>query len=299
MIEFFGLTETGPVRDENQDAILLPDTASEARPGAAFSGGAFGESGAAARHGKAVSGPLLFAVADGMGGYAHGGLASRLALETFDGIVHPHPAGQVDSLLKRGVEAANLAVCQEANRLGVAHMGTTLTAASISGSRLHLAHVGDSRAYLVRNSDIRLLTEDHTVVGDLLRMHVLGPEQVRTHARRSVLTRAVGMSLFVQPDLLSIPLLPGDRFFLCSDGLWSSIQDAEFGQLAAEISALDVLCRTLLDLALERGADDNVSIIAVHVQSLPEAPAPEIPQTAPARSRWWQNLLPGRRTPSE
>ena len=115
-------------------------------------------------------------------------------------------------------------------------MGTTLTAVGIRGRRLWIAHAGDSRAYLVRHGRSRCLTEDHTAVGDLVRMNIISKDKVRTHAHRSILTRAVGLGMFLQPDVLSMRLQAGDRMVLCSDGLWSSIEDEEIGSLAAQAS---------------------------------------------------------------
>jgi PPM family protein phosphatase len=212
LFTYHGLSETGPVREENQDALLLPR---DPLPG-----------GSAAPTPPGVG--VVFALADGIGGYAHGGRASQAALQAlFDACCKPaNPSAR--RMLKRAVGAANLAVINEAARLGAARMGTTLTAACLDGARLHLAHVGDSRAYLIRGGAAKCLTQDHSLAGDLLRMGVISPAQVREHARRSVLTKAVGLALFVQPDVFSVDLRPGDRLILCSDGVWSVIQDEEF-----------------------------------------------------------------------
>ena len=217
---------------------------------------------------------LLFALADGMGGYEQGSRASQLAIDQFFQSVNkqpaPHHHRQVRSVLRKGVEAANLAVCNEARLLGVHRMGTTLTAAQIIGSQLFLAHIGDSRAYLIREQQANCLTSDHTVVGDLLRLHVLTADQVRTHARRSILNRAVGLALFVRPDLLEVTLQPDDWIILCSDGVWSVIEDDEFAALASESSHPDAVCQQIIDQALQRRTDDNISVIAVHIHQLLE-----------------------------
>lgn len=262
MIEFAGLSETGPVRDDNQDAIYIPD--GSCPPGAG----------------------QIFAVADGMGGYAQGEVASSLALssllDTYTNIMF----GKPDGVLKRGFEAANMAVCAEASRLGVTAMGTTLIAAAFHGNTLHLAHVGDSRAYLVRNGKATCLTEDHTVVGDLLRMKVIQAWQVRSHARRSILTKAVGMSLFIHPDFISISLLPGDRLVLCTDGCWSVVEDEELEQITKQAGSAADLCRALVDFALERGSDDNLSVAAAYVHQIPN-----LPQNGKARRGWMDRLF--------
>jgi PPM family protein phosphatase len=249
VIESNGTSVVGPVREDNQDSILLP----EALP--------------PSPHG------LLFAVADGMGGYAHGQMASSMALEKLteefsNGHAKPEKA------LARGVESANLSVYQAAQRLGAGRMGTTLTATSITGSTLHIVHVGDSRAYLVRGKQISLLTSDHTMVGDMVRMRIIPPEKIRTHAQRSILTRGVGLSLFVQPDISHIQLQMGDRLILCSDGLWSAIQDEELGALAHSAASASELSQNLIDLAIDHETDDNVSVISIfiHALSVPAVP---------------------------
>jgi protein phosphatase len=149
-------------------------------------------------------------------------------------------------------------------------MGTTLTAARILGRRLHLGHVGDSRAYLVRDGRATCLTNDHTMVGDLVRMHVISPDKVRAHAQRSILTKAVGLTLFLQADIDEIDLTQGDRLVLCSDGVWSMVQDEEFAAFARAAGSAAELSQSLVDLALERGTDDNVSVVSMLVHSLPE-----------------------------
>ncbi len=243
-IEHSGLTHVGPVREDNQDAIQLPDAARAAERG------------------------CLYAVADGMGGYAHGRMASALALEKLFAAFYGERALAAPRALRRGIESANLGVFKTAQRLGAGRMGTTLTAASVVGNRLYVAHVGDSRAYLIRNHRAICLTDDHTMVGELVRMKVLSPEQVRTHAQRSILTKGVGLTMFVKPDITQHILKNGDRLILCSDGVWSVVQDHEFAELAATTNGAQELSESLIDLALERQTDDNASAIAVHVQNL-------------------------------
>lgn len=242
-VECCGLSDVGPLREENQDALRISDERSAERG-------------------------LLYALADGMGGYARGDLASKLALDAlFDTFKNGNdtPAPRI---LRRGVEIANLKVYQTAQQLGVGHMGATLTAAYVSGDRLHLAHVGDSRAYLVRNGRAVCLTTDHTVAGDLMRMHVIPPDKVRMHAQRSILTRCIGLELFVRPDIIQTRLREDDRLILCSDGLWSVIEDEEFAQLTMKAENMETLGRELIGLALARQTDDNASVITLHIRRL-------------------------------
>jgi serine/threonine protein phosphatase PrpC len=257
-IEAGGVSQTGLVRENNQDAIRLADG-----------------------HGPPENG-WLYGLADGMGGYAHGDVASTLALDAlFDTFYSGAAGAQAKKHLRRGIETANLHVFQTAQRMGAGRMGTTLTAAHVIGDMLRLAHVGDSRAYLVRDGRATLLTHDHTTVGDLVRMKVLSPDKVRTHAQRSILNRAIGLGLFVQPDICELPLQEGDRLILCSDGVWAVVQDHEFGSLASGARDTNQLSEDLVNLALDRDTDDNVSAIAIHIHRLAPVPA------AISRGRNW------------
>lgn len=241
-VESSGLSVIGPVREDNQDAIHLHDNQ------------------------RAPDRGLLYAIADGMGGYSHGGVASNLALDAitralFDGNL-PNPRA-----LKMGIENANLGIYNTALKMGVARMGTTLTAAYLLGDTLHLAHVGDSRAYLIRQGSATCLTVDHTTVGEMVRAKLLSANKIRTHANRSILTRALGVGLFVQPDIAQHKLQEGDRIILCSDGIWSAIEDDEFAQISNELP-VEKISRTLVELALQRGTDDNASVVVFYVKKL-------------------------------
>ncbi len=255
------LSDIGPVRDENQDATrsCLPSDPLVAES-----------------HGS------LLAIADGMGGYAKGGLASATAIETFfEAFYQAQPAARLQAL-RRAVEQANLAVNQASFRLNAGQMGTTLTVANIVGDRLYLAHVGDTRAYLVRDGQARCLTNDHSVVGELVRMRVISPDKVRTHTQRSVLNRSLGLNLFVQPDVSHVTIQAGDVIILCSDGLWAYVQDDEFAALATELTSADALSQRLVDLALQRHTDDNASVVVGRIE---EVGTPEMAAKQP-RSGW-------------
>jgi len=260
-IESDGLSVVGLVREDNQDSIYLPN----------------------GQHAPEMG--LLYAVADGMGGYAHGAVASSLALEALANTLFER-ADPNPKALFNGVEKANIEVYKAAQRMAAGRMGTTLTAAYILGDTLHLAHIGDSRAYLIRNGRSICLTADHTTVGDMVRAKLISPDKTRTHAQRSVLTKAVGLGLFVQPDIVEHKLREGDRLVLCSDGVWSVIQDEEFAQAASELP-LDVISQNLINLALDRETDDNVSVVVFHLRKLtPVHAAPESDQ----QTNWFQKL---------
>jgi len=210
----------------------------------------------------------LYGIADGMGGFAHGGVASTLALEILFNTFYANPGAAPLQRLKHGIQAANLGVCQAANRMGVGRMGTTLTAVHVSGSTLSVVHVGDSRAYLIRDRTATCLTNDHTRVGELVRMRLLSPDKVRTHQQRSVLNRCLGLELFVQPDLFSIQVRPDDLIVLCTDGVWGVVEDLELAELAHAEPTLEGFNQAVLDRALRNGSDDNLSLLSLRLRSL-------------------------------
>jgi PPM family protein phosphatase len=242
-----GHSDVGKYREDNQDSIRIYEP-SELQ---------------ISSHGH------LYALADGMGGYSHGGVASTLALETFFDSFYSGQPQKSSNNLKQAIQSANTAVYQAAYRLGAVRMGTTLSAVNIFNNQLHIAHIGDSRVYLIRKGQATCLTRDHTVVGDLVNMKVLSPDKIRKHEQRSVLNKCIGVQLFIQPDIQRFTLEQEDLMILCSDGLWSVIEDHEFAHFAQEIPNPDQLSQALIELALERDSDDNISAIAVQIQELP------------------------------
>jgi protein phosphatase len=153
---------------------------------------------------------------------------------------------------------------------------------------LYLAHVGDSRAYLIRDGQAICLTVDHTAVGDMVRSKLLSPDKIRTHAQRSVLTKAIGIGLFVQPDIVQHKLHEGDLLVLCSDGVWSVIEDDEFAQAAGDASPAEI-SHNLIELALQRETDDNVSVVALQLRKLVPASSSD-PAASKKSTNWFQNL---------
>jgi PPM family protein phosphatase len=155
-------------------------------------------------------------------------------------------------------------------------MGSTLTAVCLDGGFYHIAHAGDSRLYLIRDGKATSLTRDHSTAGEMVRMGVLSPDKVRGHDRRSELTQALGLGLFLQPEILRVPAQPGDRLVLCTDGVWGVIEDASFAEVSAEEATPQELGRRLVDMALEQGSDDNVSVLVVEqTDVLPVTQNPE------------------------
>ncbi len=251
-IESFGLTHIGHVREENQDAVRLCSPEDEHT----------------LNHGH------LYGIADGMGGYAHGSVASDLALTAFFKTFYESDEGSVAARLRQGTRIANLEVLQRASQIGAVRMGTTLTVAHILGDKLSIAHVGDSRAYLLRKQNVVCLTNDHSKVGEMVRMKIIPPERVRTHYQRSIITKSIGFDLFVQPDIESKIIVPGDVLLLCTDGVWSVVEDEDFARLNREAMQTADLAQSIIDLSLARESDDNVSVVVVKIKSIPATTEP-------------------------
>lgn len=206
----------------------------------------------------------LFVVADGMGGHAAGEVASRLAVEAVLGTWatgRPLPPHQALRAAARVANATVFAASLDSEHQG---MGTTLTALALSGNEAYVAHIGDSRAYLVRKRECTQLTSDHSRVAEMLRMRLITPEQAAIHPARSMLTRSLGSGPGVRVDLSRVQAEPGDTFVLCSDGLWDLVSRGEITNEVGRGSADDA-AEKLLQAGLERGAPDNITVIVVRL----------------------------------
>jgi PPM family protein phosphatase len=207
--------------------------------------------------------PPLFAVADGMGGAQAGEIASRIAASVLR-----------DSSRQPGEEAV-VALIQEANRRiyeeaasDQAHsgMGTTITAALVADDEVLIGHVGDSRAYRIRDGRLEQLTEDHSLVAELVRSGKLSPEEADVHPQRSVITRVLGSDPQVDVDTFSVEARTGDIFMLCSDGLTSMVDDRQILEIVERNrSSLDQAARALVVAANKRGGDDNITIVVFEI----------------------------------
>lgn len=249
-------TDPGCVREINEDSMRV------VRPSATAD---------LATHG------VLAVVCDGMGGHEAGEIASRLALEAF---LRCAAAGDRDpgALLVRCVEAGNAAVFDAAQRdTRLAGMGTTCTGLLVRGGVAWCAHVGDSRCYMVRNGEIFLMTEDHSAVMELVRRGVISREEARHHPEKNVISRALGSHRRVAVSTWPRPmaLRPGDRFLVCSDGLYDLVEDGEICQVL-ETHEAQGACETLVLMARDRGGHDNISVA---VLSLPGAEPSQVRET--------------------
>jgi serine/threonine protein phosphatase PrpC len=217
-----------------------------------------------------VVAPPLFAVADGMGGAQAGEVASKLAASTLEGEAGRslHGVERVAAL----VHEANRRVYERATSDPAASgMGTTMTVALVEGETVAIGHVGDSRAYLVRSGRMEQLTDDHSLVNELLKSGRLSREEAEVHPQRSVITRAVGTDPDVQVDAFTIAAEDGDVFLLCSDGLTDMIDDEEILELVArDRDDLDRAVRSLVAAANRRGGEDNITAVAFRIAAVGE-----------------------------
>jgi protein phosphatase len=218
---------------------------------------------------------LLAVVCDGMGGHEGGEIASRLAVET---IVKRFENDDSDPLvgLPRALQAANRAIFDAAGRNAkLTGMGTTCTALILRGGVAYSAHVGDSRLYLIRAGEIFLMTEDHSAVMDLVRQGVISRDEARLHPDKNIISRALGSQREVEVTGWPRPFAvqPGDRFLLCSDGLYDLVADDALLATAREVHP-QVACDRLVTLAREAGGHDNISVAILAMSGAGDSPAP-------------------------
>ena len=215
-------------------------------------------------------GRTVFAVADGLGGHQGGEVASAAAVEplaALDGRQFATPAEAAEALAGAITEANSAIGDQAAGNPSLWGMGTTVTAAALAGDHLQLAHVGDSRAYLLRDGSFDQLTTDHTVVGELVRRGRLTPAQAAIHPERSILTRAVGLDPRIPVDTPDpVDLRPGDQILLCSDGLTEAVPDPDIADVLSGEPDGDAACRTLIGTANDNGGPDNITVVLLRVE---------------------------------
>jgi PPM family protein phosphatase len=246
IIEQAGRTDVGRQRSANEDSLVLQ--------------------------------PPFFAVADGMGGARAGEVASAIAAEAFEGAAESGEGAEAQ--LTRMVREANrriyeIAVSDESRR----GMGTTLTAAKIHGDDVSLGHVGDSRAYLLRDGELEQLTRDHSLVAELERSGQITPEAAEHHPQRSIITRALGPEPDVEVDTYTVPGHDGDVFLICSDGLTSMISDEEVAAILRSADSLDDAADQLVRAANQSGGKDNITVILFRLaQGEGGEPAPLPPE---------------------
>lgn len=210
--------------------------------------------------------PPLFAVADGMGGHQAGEVASGLAIRLLEQTASQTPSPGAGDLVDT-LERSNMAIREEARlRSDLAGMGTTCTVVVID-TGVHIAHVGDSRAYRFRDGQLVQLTDDHSLVASMVREGIIAPADAMTDGRRNIITRALGAEDQVRVDLVSADRVAGDRLLLCSDGLYGQVGDTEIAAVLQEEDPGRAADR-LIDLANAAGGDDNVTVIVIDPDGL-------------------------------
>jgi protein phosphatase len=215
----------------------------------------------------------LFVVSDGIGGHQGGEVAARLVVEALPLMIEAQLAKTVrasgklirtvlrDSLLMLNRQTREYSAAQP----GLAGMGATVVAVLLRAGFAHIAHVGDSRAYLLRNGELTALTDDHSVVGLLLRSGRISVDEAKTHPARGRITRFIGILDYVEPDLRSVRVRKGDRLLLCSDGLTSMVADPEIMATLAKKQTPRVAAGALVDAANRAGGEDNVTVVVADV----------------------------------
>jgi len=249
-LEFSELSEPGRVRTRNEDYLghVVPGSPSQARS-----------------HG------WLFALADGVGGQRQGEVASRAAIQEAlagfrrakDGALHKDVVNQL-------VQSANARVCESealSGRSGVG-MASTIVVCALRFDRATIAHVGDSRCYLIRSGDAKPITRDHTVAADQTRLGLISAEEAAESSQRHVLSRSLGMNLFVNVDIDEVQLLAGDVLLLCSDGLHGAVTAAEMADATRRHRDLAAAAQELVDRANEEDGSDNISVQLIRIRSV-------------------------------
>lgn len=214
----------------------------------------------------------LFLVADGMGGHAAGEVASRIAASVVEEVVREGPAGEAGARLHAAVRQANARVYEtQRAREEYRGMGTTLTALLFDGPRYHVAQVGDSRAYLLREGALQQLTRDHSLVWPLYENGILSKDEIVRHPQKHLVTRSIGTHADVEVDLCSALCREGDLYLLCSDGLTDVLGDEEIRGILAgpdaspEEASAEEVCRRLVRAANEAGGPDNITAVVVRL----------------------------------
>ncbi len=208
----------------------------------------------------------LFVVADGMGGAQAGEVASKAAAESF---AHELPKAPPERVLEQTIEGANRTIHELARKdPGLAGMGTTITAAivDLEAEEVAIGHVGDSRAYRLREGRFEQLTRDHSLVEEMRRKGQLTDAQAEDHPQRSIITRALGPEPEVQVDLQTVPAQAGDVFLLCSDGLTTMLGDEQIARVLTRATSLQAAVKALVDEANRAGGRDNITVVAFRVE---------------------------------
>jgi protein phosphatase len=243
-IEFAEITDCGPVREHNEDFVghSLPSNPEQTR-----------------------NRGWIFTLADGVGGQERGEVASQLTVETvLDECAKAPPGENSASLLGRAIQAANSRVYEA----GHGAIASTLVACALRFDRATIAHVGDSRCYLIRHGRPRLLTRDHTVSSDQVRLGLVTEQEAQKAVTRHILSRSIGSNLFVAAEVAEHGVRAGDLLLLCSDGLHGAVREEKIGRIAASGASLQDAAQQLITIANQTDGGDNVSVQLIRVKDV-------------------------------
>ncbi len=235
-MKIYACTDRGKVREINEDSIYTNES------------------------------EQLYIVADGMGGYFGGEIASRLAVEVLSGCIQN--CDEVDrTILREGFALANQTIFETAKNRGQKLMGTTASLLHIESNLDSgwIGHVGDSRIYRMRDSFLELLTKDHSYVEELIDAGKITREEAFSHPNRNIITRALGTHTLVEADVIQFPIQRGDLFLLCSDGLSNKLPLNDLQGILVSDASLEDKGNKLLEEALQRGGEDNISLVLVEI----------------------------------
>lgn len=238
MLKTFSITDIGKARKINQDYVFTSE--------------------------KPIGNlPNLFLVADGMGGHKAGDYASRYAVETMCEVIEKSFEKDPTAILKKAVEAANEHIYQKAHEdENFEGMGTTMVAASCLGNCLQVANVGDSRLYVV-GEEIKQITRDHSLVEEMVRMGAMDRDVAKNHAKKNIITRAIGASETVEIDFFTVELEAGDAVLMCSDGLTNMLEDEEIRMIMQGQRDVVEKVEALVEEANKRGGRDNITVVLI------------------------------------
>ena len=238
-MEAYAKTHTGRVRTNNEDCYFVSE-----------------------------QGPKLYVVADGMGGHNAGEVASRVAVDAVKNFIYNELKNEkskehIEEILLGSIRYANAEVYELAKSdEAMDGMGTTLTLLLIEDEMMYFAHVGDSRAYLLKNGTLEQITDDHSLVGELVRAGTITEEQARVHPQKNILTNAVGTGLTVKIDVLH-RIIENGIILLCTDGLTTHVSEEQIVEIMSREDSLETICSALIDKANNEGGQDNITVVAV------------------------------------
>lgn len=238
-MEAYAKTHTGKVRTNNEDCYFVSE-----------------------------EGPKLYVVADGMGGHNAGEIASRVAVDAVKTYINnemdnQQSSDQIEEILLGSIRFANAEVYELSRKNdSMEGMGTTLTLLLVEDEMMYFAHVGDSRAYMLKGESLEQITDDHSLVGELLRAGTITEEQARVHPQKNILTNAVGTGLTVKIDVLH-RIVENGIILLCTDGLTTHVSEKQIVDIMTAGSDLESICNALVDKANEEGGQDNITVVAV------------------------------------